>query len=94
MAKRMSSDLRAYSTRIVGMLIIVMAVTVYFLWALNPIDKNAEAVFAILLAIDMVAFMMTSYIYRTYKSGEQFSRALLIGSCAMILVLVYASLAV
>ena len=76
------------------MLIIVMAVTVYFLWALNPVDEDAEAVFAIFLAVDLVAFMMMSYIYRTYKSGEQFSRALLIGACAMILVLVYASLAI
>ena len=77
----------------VGLLIIVMAVSVYFLWALNPVTKAGEAVFAVFLAVDLVSFMMISYVYRTYKSGDQFSRALLIGACCMILVLVYASLA-
>ena len=62
-----------------------MAVSVYFLWALNPVNKSGEAVFAIFLAVDLVSFMMISYVYRTYKSGDQFSRALLIGACCMIL---------
>ena len=88
----MSLGIREYSTRIVGLLIIVMAVSVYFLWALNPVNQAGETVFAIFLAIDLVSFMMVSYVYRTYKNGDQFSRSLLIGSCLMILVLVYASL--
>ena len=90
----MSLGLREYSTRIVGLLIIVMAVSVYFLWALNPVNKAGEEVFAIFLAVDLVSFMMISYVYRTYKSGDQFSKTLLIGACCMILVLVYASLAI
>ena len=90
----MSLSIREYSTKIVGLLIIVMAVTVYFLWALDPVNADGEAVFAIFLAVDLVAFMMISYIYRTYKSGDQFSKGLLIGSSAMIIILVYASLAI
>jgi predicted membrane channel-forming protein YqfA (hemolysin III family) len=89
----LSLGLREYSTRIVGLLIIVMAVSVYFLWELNPVNQAGEAVFAIFLAVDLVSFMMISYIYRTYKYGEQFNRALLIGACCMIIILVYASLA-
>jgi len=71
-----------------------MAVTDYFLWWLSPVNTSGEVLFAIFLAVDLVAFMMISYIYRTYKSGDQFSKALLIGSSAMITVLVYASLAI
>ena len=90
----MSSGIKEYSAKIVGLLIIVMAVIDYFLWWLSPVNQNGEAIFAIFLAVDLVAFMMISYIYRTYKSGDQFSKALLIGSSAMIIVLVYVSLAI
>jgi len=93
-ADRLSQGIKEYSTRIVGLLLIVMAVSVYFLWALSPVNMEGEGVFAIFIAIDLVAFMMISYIYRMVKGGERMSRALLIGACAMILVLIYASLAV
>jgi hypothetical protein len=92
-AKKLSWDIKQYSARIVGLLIVVEAVSVFFLWALDPVTKAGEAVFAIFLAVDLVSFMMISYIYRTYKMGDQVSRAVLIGACAMILVLVYATLA-
>ena len=93
MAKRLSSDLGEYSTRIVGLLIIVMAVSVYFLWALNSVNQVGEGVFAIFLAVDLVSFAMISYIYRTYKSGDGLNRGLLIVACCMILIFLYASLA-
>lgn len=90
----MSTDLSRYSARIVGLLLLVEAVSVYFLWALNPIGKSEQAVFAILLAIDLVSLAMISYIYRSYKHGEQFNRGLLIGGCCLIMIFVYVSLAI
>ena len=90
----MSTDLSRFCTRIVGLLVLVEAVSVYFLWALNPVGKPEQGIFAILLAIDLVALAMISYIYRTYKHGEQFNRALLIGGCCLILIFVYVSLAI
>lgn len=93
MAKRVTSDLREYSARIVGLLIIVEAVSVYFLWTLNPVNEAGEGVFAILIAVDLLSLMLISYIYRTYKSGDQFNRAVMIIPCALILILVYVSLA-
>ena len=89
----MSLDLNQYSLNIVGLLILVELISVFFLWALNPINKAEEAVFAIFLAIDLVSLAMMSYIYRTNKSGEQLNRGVLIVACCMILVFVYASLA-
>lgn len=87
-------SLKNYSTNIVYLLLVVEAVSVFFLWDLNPINKAGEAVFAILLAVDLVAFAMISYIYRNYKSGDTLNRGLLLAACCLILVLVYASLAV
>jgi len=89
----MSLSLNRYSAKIVGLLILVELVSAYFLWTLNPVNQAGEAVFAILLAIDLVSFAMMSYIYRTNKSGEQLNRGVLILACCLILVFVYASLA-
>ena len=93
MAIGLVPDLREYSVKIVALLIIVEAVSVYFLWALNPVNQAGEAVYAILLAVNLVSFMIISYVYRTYKSGDPLNRALLMGACVMILLLVYVSLA-
>ena len=89
----MSQDLNHYSLNIVGLLILVELISVYFLWTLNPVNQSDQAVFAIFLAIDLVSLAMMSYIYRTNKSGEQLNRGVLIVSCCMILVFVYATLA-
>lgn len=90
----MSLELRRHSLKIVELLIIVEAVSVYFLWTLNGVSEDGNTIFAILLAVVLVAFAMISYLYRTYKSGDNPSRGLLIGACCMILLLIYASLAV
>jgi hypothetical protein len=89
----MSSDLSAYSLRIIGLLLIVELVSGYFLWTLNAVNEAGEALFAIFLAIDLVAFAMISYVYRTNRSGEQLNRGVLMVGCCMILVFVFASLA-
>ena len=89
----MSLDLNRYSLKIVGLLILVELLSAYFLWTVNPVNQAGEAVFAIFLAIDLVSFAMMSYIYRTTKSGDQLNRGVLIVACCMILVFVYASLA-
>jgi len=88
----MSSDLNRYSLKIVGLLVLVELISAYFLWTVNPVDQAGEAVFAIFLAVDLVSFAMMSYVYRTTKSGDQLNRGVLMVSCCMILVLVYASL--
>ncbi|MDG6905052.1 MAG: hypothetical protein JRN20_04625 [Nitrososphaerota archaeon] len=90
----MSSDLRDYSTRMIGLLLIAEAVVAYFLWTLNPTDQAGETVFGLFLAVDLVSLSMMSYIYRTYKRGDGPHRGPLLVACCMILILVYASLAI
>lgn len=89
----MSTDLNRYSLKIVGLLLLVEVVSAYFLWAVNPVNQSGEAVFAIFLAIDLVSFAMMSYVYRTNKSGDQLNRGVIIVACCLIMIFVYASLA-
>jgi hypothetical protein len=83
----------AYSTRIVAMLLIVEAVSVFFLWIINPVGQTDEAVFAIFLAIILISLAMISNVYRSYKNGDPLSRGFLIGCCFLIMIFVYVSLA-
>lgn len=93
MEEKLSSiPLSRYSTRIVALLILVEAISVSFLWALNPVSKTDEGVFAILLAIVLVSVAMISNVYRSYKQG-QVNRGFLLAGSVLILVLVYVSLA-
>ncbi len=87
-----SVPLSRYSTRIVALLVLVEVVSVFFLWSLNSVSQTDEGVFATLLAIDLVSLAMISYIYRAYKSGNQFNRGVLLVGCCLILIFVYVSL--
>ena len=89
----MSEVLSRYATRIVGLLVLIEAVTVYFLWTISPINEAGEDVFAIFLAINLVSLAMISNVYRTYKHGDQLNRGFLLSGCGLILVFVYISLA-
>jgi hypothetical protein len=88
-----SVPLSRYSTRIVALLVLVEAVSVFFLWSLNPVSETDEGVFAILLAIDLVSLAMISNVYRSYKHSEPMNRGFLLAGCGLILVFVYVSLA-
>jgi predicted membrane channel-forming protein YqfA (hemolysin III family) len=90
----MSNSLSKYSTRIVGLLVLVEAVSVYLLWTLSAVGQADEGVFAIFLAISLVALAMISNIYRTLKEGDQLGRGFLIAGCGLILLLIYVSLAI
>jgi hypothetical protein len=83
----------AYTTRIVALLLIVEAVSVFFLWIINPVGQTNEAVFAIFLAVILISLAMISNVYRSYKNGDPLSRGFLIGCCCLILIFVYVSLA-
>lgn len=87
--QQLTLDIGRYSTRIVGAFLLIEAACVYFLWALNPISKIGEGIYAILLAIDLVSFAVISYVYRSYKNGNRLNKWLLIVACLMIIVLIF-----
>lgn len=78
--------------RIVALLLVLELISVSFLWTLNPLTREGETTFAIFLALDLVAFAMISYTYRTKKRGESIGRAPLIAGCSFALLLLFAGL--
>jgi len=84
------SDLVAF--RVFALLILLGLASVICLWTLNPVQSQAETVFALLLSVDLVVFAMVSYIYRMSKWKEGVSRLPLLGGCVMLLILLFVGL--
>ena len=78
--------------RVIALLLVVMAVSVFLLWTLNSFTTAGQDAFAVYLAIDFVAFAMTSYIYRALNAGEGISKVLIVCGCLFIAILFLASL--
>lgn len=78
--------------RIVGILVLLEAVSVYILWTLDPLTQEGQGIFEIYVAVDLVAFAMISYMHRTNKSGDDFNRGAVIAGCLFIFVLLISSL--
>jgi len=83
----------AVSLRIMALLLIVAAVSVFTLWTLSPTATTSQSVFGIYLAVDLACFAMISYIYRGAKTGDGVGRAPLIAGCLFVLLLVAAGFA-
>lgn len=73
--------------RIVALLLLLELLSVYFLWALNPVGPGAEDAFALYLAADLVSFAMISYVYRALKRDDRFGRAPLVAGCFFVVIL-------
>ena len=71
--------------RIVLLLLIVMALSVFLLWSLDPFTSQGQEALAFYLTVNFVAFAMMSYIYRTLTSMGNISRPLIIVGCCFIL---------
>lgn len=73
--------------RVVAALLLLEALSVYFLWTLNPVGPGAESAFALYLAADLVSFAMISYVYRALKKENRIGRAALLAGCCFIFIL-------
>ncbi len=78
--------------RLVLLLLLLQATAAVTLWTLNPTGTSSQAVFAILLAVDLLAFAAVSYLYRTERTGTPFNRTWVLAGCAVFLVLLGAVL--
>jgi len=77
--------------RVVALLLLVMAISVFLLWTLDSLTSQGQDAFALYLAIDFVAFAMMSYLYRTLNSDGSISRVLIITGCVFIAALFFVS---
>ena len=70
-------------------LIALQALTLVVLWLLNPLTQAATDTFALYLSLDLLAFAMISYIYRSKRESRDPSPAwLAVGYLALMVLLV------
>ena len=70
-------------------LIVLQVTTLVVLWLLNPVTQIATDTFALYLSLDLLAFAMISYIYRSKRGAKEPSIAwLAIGYLALMVLLV------
>ena len=70
-------------------LVALQASTLIVLWLLNPLTQAATDTFALYLSLDLVAFAILSYIYRSTKYERAPSQLwMAVGYLALILLLV------
>ena len=78
--------------RIVSLLLLVAAISVFILWSVNPLGSGSESTFALFLAVDLVSVAMISYIERAVAREGRMARAPLVAGCCFILILVLAGI--
>jgi len=87
-----SYDYDGLAKRIVALLLLLEAVSVWFLWTFDSIGSNGETSFALFLSADLVSFAMISYTFRALKSDGKFARLPLLAGCAFITLLFFFAL--
>ena len=76
--------------RIVALLLLIAALSVFVLWTVNPVGAGSETTFALYLAVDLICVAMISYVQRSVAGDGRIGRAPLIAGCCFILFLVLA----
>ncbi|HEV2225238.1 MAG TPA: hypothetical protein VGR56_00375 [Nitrososphaerales archaeon] len=70
-------------------LIVLQLATIPVLWFVNPLSQSATDAFALYLSLDLLAFAIVSYAYRTTRWGKSVSQAwMAVGYLALIVLLV------
>lgn len=74
--------------RIVALLLIVAALSVFVLWTVNPVGSESETTFALFVSVDIVSVAMISYIRRSIGERDRIGRVPLLAGCFFIIFLV------
>ncbi len=78
--------------RLVLLLLLLQVSATITLYTLNPTDTASQAAFATLLGVDLLAFALVSYLYRSEKTGTPFSRPWFLVGCVAFVALFLAVL--
>ncbi len=70
---------------LVVLLLILQLVSVVLVWLLDPVSQRSQTAFSLLLAADLVAFSVVSYIRRVGNRGERVSGAFILAGSGMVL---------
>ena len=82
------------AVRIVGLLVVVGFAASVVLWTIDTSLSSGESLFAVYLSIDLISFVMISYIYRVTKTGDNIGRIPLLAGCVLLLLLLAAGFSV
>jgi len=80
------------SLRVVPLLLILQALSVYLLWSLNPSGQTGENQFALFMAVIFVSLSLVSYMFRLENRGDTPRRTWLLAGCFMVLILLFLGL--
>ena len=78
--------------RLVLLLLALQVTATVALWSLSPTGPTSQAIFAALLAVDLLAFAMVSYLYRMGRAARGFDRRWVLAGCGMFALLLVAAL--
>jgi hypothetical protein len=76
----------------VGLLLLLQAISVLFLWTLDPTSPASETRFAIFLAVNLLSFAMIAYVFLSQKWGELLSKAWMLAASVGLAILLFSSL--
>ncbi len=74
-------------------LVALQGTSIVVIWLLNPLTQSATDTFALYLSVDLLAFTMMSYLYRSRRSGGEPSSAWLAVGYLVLVVLLVSNLA-
>ncbi|HEV2138092.1 MAG TPA: hypothetical protein VGR53_04570 [Nitrososphaerales archaeon] len=75
-------------------LIVLQLSTIPALWFVNPLDQAATDAFALYLSLDLLAFAIISYAYRTTRWGKSVSQPWMAVGYLVLIVLLVSTLAI
>jgi hypothetical protein len=84
----MTADEWRWLRILVVLLLVLQLVAVVFTWLLNPMASRTQSAYSLLLAADLVAFAMISYVARLGGRGEEVRGSYVLTGCAAACVLV------
>lgn len=79
---------------IVILLLILQAIAVAMLWSLTSLTHAGQEVFTLFLAVDLLAVVVVSRVYRAGKAKEIVNRGWIVLAGALMLALLFATLLV
>jgi hypothetical protein len=82
------------AVRLIWLLVIVEVASSVLLWTIDTSSPSGESFFGLYLSLDLIAFAMMTYVYRVTKVGDAIGRLPVLVGCAMLVVLVFATLIV
>ena len=78
--------------KIVLLLLLLQAVSTFFLWTLDAVGAVSEGKFAVFLAVDLLSLAMITYLYTHEKWSEVISRGWILAGSLGLMILLFVGL--